>query len=612
MATLAEKYGNQTIGNEVFISRFYKLAKDHFQITVKNDNDPINIIKESVRFFSLDLPAELKEIFIPFNNAPLFWVYDSSLLLQIEEYMRIHFKGMVHTELHKQIKENYSRWATTKLKSEKEYYSTLTINFIERDINKHNFFKLILKGIILSYQNTFYNPVRALEAFKAALEIVNSLRINDQTKLELNYILKLYVGFIHMKESNFIEANVAFKEAVETRTNGCTAKIYTALTELHLGNEDAVIYYLREVIQYDVHRLSIALGTNNFGMFNYFFRNAFILNVFQENDFSKAVETMHAVLEEFNLKDAGSLITFRDDLEKIKSKHLNDYYDDEIKKSFDFFDKLFDTYASAKNTLLYAAYPEIRGRINEVLEKIVSKIKEDFYGKVKEKLQSFDLSINENLSAEKQLNDELEGFRTRMKENYNLSLQNINENFNSEALALEERINDLPNIDRYNPRVSVVNNMTYNIIIALVVFFIGGIAGYSNKSLSDTSEYNSIFTHLLMTGSKWGAISFLVGMIISVLLAFVVVIERYDVKAKLQRRLHYLKSEKESLISDAKHSFEQKEKLMTENINGSIAQHRKRVEELKSLRSGTEKELTNEANLKIEEMTGDLINLVKS
>ena len=60
-----------------------------------------------------------------------------------------------YNELHKSIKENYSKWVTTKLKSEKDYYATLTINFIERDINKHNIFKLIIKAIILTYQNTF-------------------------------------------------------------------------------------------------------------------------------------------------------------------------------------------------------------------------------------------------------------------------------------------------------------------------------------------------------------------------------------------------------------------------------------------------------------------------
>lgn len=611
MTVLAEKYGNQTIGNEVLISKFYKLAKEHFQITVKSDTDPISIIKESVRFFSLDLPAELKEIFIPFNNAPLFWVYDSSLLLQIEEYMKLHFKGMVHNELHKQIKENYSRWATTRLKSEKEYYSTLTVNFIERDINKHNFFKLILKGIILTYQITFYNPARALEAFKSAIDIISTLRLNDQTKLELQYILKLYIGFVHLKESNYSEANAAFKEALEIRSNGCTAKIYSALTELHLGNEELVIYYLREVIQYDVHRLGIALRTNNFGMFNYFFKNAFIFNVFHENDFSKANDAIQVILEEFHSKEQTSLTVFRDNLDEIMSKHLDEYYDDEIKKSFDFFGKIFAGYATTTNTLLHATFPEIRDRINEVVEKIVSRVREDFYGKVREKLQSLDSSIIENMNAEKQLAEELENFKKRMKESLNDSVQKINENFNDEALAIEERINDLPHIDRYNPRASLFNNMTYNIIIALVVFFIGGVAGYSNRSLTDASEYNSIFSYLLITGSKWGAISFLVGVVITLLLSAIVVIERYDVKLKLQKRLHYLKVEKESLIAETKNSSEHKEKIMIENINVSIAQHRKRIEELKTLRAGSEKEMMNEANQKIEEITKDIIKLVQ-
>ena len=202
--------------------------------------------------------------------------------------MKFNFKGIAYTELHKQMKENYSRWATTKLKSEREYYSTTTINFIERDVNKHNFFKMILKGIIFTYQSTYYSPTKALEMFTETFDLINTLRINEHTKAEIKYILKLYTGFLHLKENDYVSANAAFKDAIEIKSQGCTAKIYAALSEINLDNEDLATYHLREVFEYDVQRLSIALKTNNAGMFNYFFRNAFIYNVFYDKDFAKA------------------------------------------------------------------------------------------------------------------------------------------------------------------------------------------------------------------------------------------------------------------------------------------------------------------------------------
>ncbi|MFA7228641.1 MAG: hypothetical protein WC061_06350, partial [Melioribacteraceae bacterium] len=156
MALVMEKYSQSAIGTDANISKFYRLAKDHFQISVKNDYDFINGVKESIRFFSLDLPSEIKEIFIPYNEAPIFWIYESSLLSQLEEFMKFNLVKGSYAEVHKSIKDNYSKWVTTKLKSEKDYYATLTINFIERDINKHNIFKLIIKAIIYTYQSSFY------------------------------------------------------------------------------------------------------------------------------------------------------------------------------------------------------------------------------------------------------------------------------------------------------------------------------------------------------------------------------------------------------------------------------------------------------------------------
>lgn len=610
MNVATEKYGKTGIGSEMQLSKFVKLGKDHFQIISRSESDPITLIKESIRFFSLDLPPEIKEIFISYTEAPLFWVFESSLLTQIEEFMKFNFKGVAYTELHKQIKDNYSKWATTKLKSEKEYYSTTTINFIERDVNKHNFFKMILKGIILSYQSTYYSAGKALEMFSNTFDLVNTLRFNEQTKVEVKYILKLYIGFVHLKENNYESANFAFKDALEVKPQGCTAKIYAALTEVQLGNEDLAIYYLREVLEYDIQRLSIALKTNNAGMFNYFFKNAFIYNIFYDKEFSKAHDSIQIILNEHRTQDDNLLEKCKTNLELIKKKKLDEFYDDEIKKTFAFVEKIIPGYANSKSTLLLAAYPEFRKKLNSIVDSIVTKVKDKYYSEVKSGLVSYDLAIKDNLSAEKHLVEELESFKIKSKEQLAASIKSVEENYGSEAIALEKRIEELPNVDRYNPRIALSNNMTYNTIIAFVVFFIGGMAGYSNRAVDNTSEFNSIFAQVLISGAKWGAISFLVGIVIAIGMTGVIIMERFDVKSKLQRRLNFLRLEKERTISDLKESSSHKEKIMIENMNSSIQSHKKRVEEIKEQRSTSEKELIRLANEKINELTSDLVKIL--
>lgn len=606
MQSVLEKYNQTGLDNEVNYSKFFHLAKEHFQISIKNDYDYINGIKESIRFFSLDLPAEVKEIFIPFAEAPVFWIYESSLLNQIEEFMKFNLVKGSYIELHKSIKENYSRWVTTKLKSEKDYYATLTINFIERDINKHNFFNQIIKAIILTYQSTFYNPVRALEILTSTLGLMNTIRLNDQSKAELKYILILYTGFIHLKENDNEKANLAFKEAVGIKPQGNTAKIYCALTEIILGNKEGGIFLLKEIFNYDVHRLTLAIKTNNTGMFSYFYRNAFIYNIFHEKEFAKAYNKIESFLSESRVHDATTLTTCKISLESFKIKRLDDYYDDEIKKSISFLEKILQNYSSSTNTLLYSLYPEFQNRFKALVESLIQKIKEKYYNEVREKVSLYDYSINESLSAEKHMTEEIERYKSKSKENLSKSIQHINENFDIETRLLEQKIDELPNVDRFNPRVSLSNNMTYNIIIAFVVFFIGGIAGYSNKTVSDTSEFNSMFTFVLITGSKWGAISFVLGAVISTIMAGVILIERSDMRQKLLRKINYMKIERERLISELRESALQKEKVMCDNFNNSIVQHRKRVEELKIQKDELERSLMKEAEEKINVATSDL------
>jgi hypothetical protein len=278
---------------------------------------------------------------------------------------------------------------------------------------------------------------------------------------------------------------------------------------------------------------------------------------------------------------------------------MDQYYDEEMNKSVLFFEKLIQNYSAARNALLIALEPEIAKKFESMIISISGRIRSKYYAEVKEKVAGYDNSINDNAEAEKHLINELEKFKVRSRDNLTESIKHIQENFDIETKAIERHIDDLPNVDRFNPRVSLSNNMTYNIIIAFVVFFIGGVSGYSNKTVSDASEFNSIFTYILISGSKWGAISFLLGTIISAVLSGVILLERSDMKYKLLRKINHLKSEKERLIADIKVNSAQKEKMMSETMNASINNHRKHIEDLIARKEADEKALMLEADQKI-------------
>jgi len=595
MSFVTEKYDATATGFETILSKFYKLAKDHFQISIKHDNDPIHNIKASIRFFSLDLPQELKEIFISYSDAPLFWTYESSLLTQIEEFYKFNYPRNDGSEINKQIKENYTRWATTKLKSEKEYFATTTLNIIERDLNRYNFFKLILKGIILTYQSTFYNPVKAKEMLTNAADIMNPLRMNDQLKTELKYILGLYRGFIHIKEKSYDQALSTFNKSLELKPHGSTAKFYSALAEINLGHEELALFYLTEIFNYDIHRLTIALKTNNVGMFNYFLRNAIFYNVFYEKDFCKCYDSIEKILNVHKNHDEELINSCIHNISMIKENNLAEYSDEEINTSLQITEKIIQNYSKSTNTLIYAIYPEFCKKLSGIVADISTRIKTKYYNDVNEKLAKYYTDIQESLGKEQHLQNELEAFRNKNKIDLSDSLQKLNENCDYEAHEIEESFHELSTSDRYNPSAVMSNYMIYNIIIAFLVFFFGGVAGYSNRMSENASEFNSILTYILLIALKWGAISFFLGLIVSLIFSGIIIFEKYEIRSKLQRRLVNIKTEKNRSVNETTENYSHKEKILAENINTSIVNHRKKVAELKEQLNSSEKILKAEA-----------------
>jgi len=610
MIELIEKYDETTFESESSLTRFYKLGKDHFEINIKGGFDYINNIKESIKILSFDLPAELKEIFIPYSEAPVYWIYDSWLLTQIEDYMKMHFVRAKYFDLHRSIKENYTKWVTTKLKNEKEHFANLTLNFIERDVYKHNFFKQILNGILLTYHNSMYNPTKALELFESAKGLIKNSRLSEPAKHELVYVINLYSAFVHFKESDYERANIILKEALEEKSNGITAKFYLALAELYLGHEDIATFYLKEVLLFDFHRLNVAMDLNNFNMFAYFFNNAFIFNVFYDKNFLVGIKIIENILHPYSTADENTLKKVQLNIALIKEKNIQDYLTEDITRIISFVENVARNFLASRNTLILGMYPDFERKYNEIIESVIERARNIRYNEIKTKLSKYDEYIGENVNAEKHLKVELENFKAKSKDLLAKTLNIINEDYDTEISKVENRIENLHNSEKYSPQRSFSTNMTYNLIVAFAVFLIAGIASYSNRVVTDVSEFNTILSYVLISGTKWGVISFCVGALISVVVAGLVIIERADEKQRLVKKIGLLKLNKEREIKEAKEYAEEKEKIMIENMNNSIQQHIRKAEELAAQKEEEYKKLKEEADLEIEKLSKELADVV--
>lgn len=599
----SQKYGSAYSANEPAQAQFFRIAKDHFQIDVKSDYDFLLSVKDGLRFYSLDIPSEIKEIFIPFSYGPIFWLYDSPLLLQIEEFMKFNFVRGKYVEIHKSIKENFGKWAVTKLRSEREYYADVTINLIERDVNKHNFFKMIIQAIIYTYQHSLYNPSKALELLGSAQDLVTSLRLADQTKEELKYILRLYRGFVYLKEREYENANYSFKEALEVKQLGMTAKLYSALCELNLGRNDIATYYIKEIFDYDLHRIEMALKLNSPGMFSYFLQNSFIYNIFQEKEFYLVSGFIEEMLGGFTLPRENSLNSIRKKISVLKEKKLEQYFTEETSRAMNFLDRIAEIFGNSYNTLVIASYDKFENQYSDLISKIIQKIRESFQKEVKDKLMSFEAMIKDSRETEKHLRLELENYKVKSKNQLDNSIHQISENYEYDVRIIEDRINNLAHIEKFDTKKTLSSNMTYNFIVAFIVFIIGGLANYSNTSVADASQFNSVLGFVLFNGAKWGVMSFLIGGVISLIIAGLVLLDKVEEKQRLLNRLNRLKIEKEKVIADLKISTQNKDKIMMDNLNSSISNHVQRAAELQAEMKATEEKQMKEAEEKVKAIT---------
>ncbi|MFA7288226.1 MAG: hypothetical protein WC055_05040 [Melioribacteraceae bacterium] len=591
-----------TVDKENPIGKFLKSGKFHFDLNIKGEFDYINSIKESIKILSFDVPNELKEIFIPYSNAPVFFIYDSWLLSQIEEYMKLHFVRAKYLELHKSIKENYTKWVTSKNRNEKEYFANLTINFIERDVYKHNFFKVLIEAILYTYHAPFFNPSKALELFRNAHDLISASRMSDNVKNEINYIIKLFVGFLALKESDYQIANIAFKEALDAKKiGGITAKFYLAITEVHNEQIDVCEYYLKEVLDYDFHRLSISIAANNNGMLGYFLKNAFFYNVYYEKEFAHVLNIIESLLHSYRREDGNILKTIESNTENLKKKEIENIVNDEISNSIMFMEKIVQNYSSSENTFILGLGDVFAKKYDSIFDSIVKNKRNKLYGEIMQSMISFEDIIKENIDAKNHLQVDLENFRTKHSDNRRKKLNELDDETNYNINYLEERANNITEIDRYNPQKTMSVNMTYNIIIALVVFLIGGFSSYSNRMISNPNEYNSVLGMILFEGAKWGIISFFIGLLISIIISGLVMIERADEKQKITRKIIALKNQKGRKIQEITSEFEIKEKLMSDNFNSSISVYNQKIEDLSKEKENKKKILGDEAEKLIQE-----------
>jgi hypothetical protein len=602
----------ESLSKEMRAARFRTYAKEHFQDLAKREPDYLEFIKRSAQFYSFRLNPDKGEFFIPYSSAPFFWLCDSPAMTKFEEWLKQESRGRITAlEGYRTIKEFYCKWATFKSEQEKKYYSLSTLKLVEREQNRDNILVQVLHAVMLTFDKKLFNPEKAVELLEGALSTLENLRLENQLKIELQYLLNLYAGFAFLKQMNYIGAIEKFTQAVNISQLGLTAKFYLAYSEKRSGSTEAAGMVLGDILHYDKAAIEFAIEMNSMSFLAYAIRNAVTYEVFAESEFAELLEDIKAAMSvEMGLQET-SFVKISESLVRLNEAKVKDFYTEDLEKSIAFLDKTSTGFIGNRNTIADYSIAPLQKKLAKILEKIIETITQKFQGEIYEQLRQYDVEIEDNLNVIKHLESEEEEMKNLQKKKFNDALEDLENTIQENIAFLENKMENIHLEAKFNPQAVFNNSMVYNLIITLVVFTIGAFFGCSRGALDNPDGLRDVMSTVMLGGIKWSVITFFIGTIISAFTAAFAVMERTTEKQNILRKITYFKSHKEREAELLTRENDKRIKTIAENFKERVSEHRRTVDRLRAEKDDHYAELLEGANKKIDEYKERLNGVIK-
>lgn len=589
LKTLGRKYFTYRFSPKENISLFLKNAEKYFDVT---RNTPHN------------------EFLIRFNEAPFFWMFDSQLLRFIRSFYKINQRAKTQSNSLFSFMEYYEKWLKAKNEEEREYFAGAAVGLLERRNLSQNFFLQLLLATIKIFDPTYKDPKKAVEILDFASEIVANLNLSIEIRDELNYYIKIYAGFAQVRSSDYENAVISFGNALINKADGINAKYYLAISELKLFNLDAAIKLIIDLYDTDIERIKYSMDSDKELLYNSFCENNIIQNVLINDEFSHVVVEIQ---QELSARISEAEMIF----ESLKSKlieysHINNFIlkDQKDNASLQMLDRIVHKNVNSNNLGFLSSLPFLEEKFYNTIRNIIAKIENKFEIEIQGKLETYDKMMAECVDTIAHLKNETENAKGNAKIKIDKAINELNEKLSNTILLQEERLKQLEFQNDLNPIVTFKNGMSYNVFISVIVLLVVGFASYSNNYISELSDVRSIVSSVVLTGTKWGILTFVVGMLFSALQSGSTVLERNFKKQQIINKIQQLKDQKERELVRARKEGEELEKMMVNKIFEKIHIHEARIESLKKERQLEEVAIRKSFEEQITEETKELKKLL--
>lgn len=579
---------------EIEAIKFNKLKHAYFKEFIKKNDTYLKFLKMGSRHFAFQFPNEIDEVFLLKENAPLFWLLESPLLTNCEKVFNENSNGNTNFDRN-EIKRNFTKWVIATESNQRKIFAALAVKEIKNSLSTLTFIEQIYHSLILIFEETIKNASKAIEELDKAQTLVDDSIFNSDIKSEFTYFILLYKGYAHLALGNYEEAATELSFAIDIKENGINAKFYYAYISALQKREDFTKAQIKEILEYDIKRIKYAVDCSSIVMLNFFLSNPVFPEISNYYEFAPYSEYISSELIENNLDHKKLLTTFNTRLNELKKLELEEFYTEESKQTIKFLHEVYDQHVHNHSIFLSFVVGYINEKFHNVIQDIHLKVKEKLYSNYNRVMGLYQKTIEDSEKLTEQYKHEVEEIKSSLQKKLATSIQQIEEYVKDELWQVEERKKNLVYQPKFDPAVSFRNSMSYNVFVSIIVFIIGGIAGYFNGSDYFVNDFYVLLGNIILTGVKWSALTFVIGFFISGLISGLVVFDRSNEKQKLEKRILELQKQREMSIDMLKKEAEQKQKALSEGYLERIEAQKKKIEDIKKEKSRQEPLLLAEA-----------------
>jgi hypothetical protein len=592
---------------EINSSKLKNFGKEHFQYNIEKSLSYEQVIKLSTQHFAFKLPGNLNEFFVSRELSKYFWISNHPLIAEIQDYSSSTEKNSLKENLEKdEIKKYYVKWVSEKQERERIFFAGTIINMIDKNNQPDDLLRYLMAATINLLEKKFHSSENFTFLINYVNDIILNSNIGEDTKKQFIYYLNIYKAFFNLSEKKYEDAKINLLDSLEVLPGGITAQFYLAIVVKLCGDATGSLNYIKNIILFDLERLTYAIDSSNLALFHFLISNTVSYYLFRNGDFADLFPQIKSIFESFNINGQLKLKNLSSLLTKLANLNVIEYYNDQINAEINFIDKFIGQYAKEKNAFILM----VENMLFEKYYKLIDLIKEKFKSVNEEKLYAdlvvFNKKIqsyqNEITAIESDIEESKEKIRTVHKE----SLNKRETEYNNYISEVEKSISTIDSREDFNPFVAFNNSIVYNFIISLIVFIIGGFIDGMSESHLDELKASSLILSVLVSGFKWSAMIFAIGLVVSVITMISKVIERSNEKQKLLRRISQLKVTKEREMEAIRKDMENKVKEFESNTKLRVERIKLQIENQNKEKSGKETVIREEVNKLILEFQNKL------